>query len=110
MSEESKPCVKTPYMSEQYANIEIKRIKAKSSRDTVPKRAYKCDDCGYWHLTSKNDYKKPEKKPKELMVIEKQAARIEAQQAIIKELKTVISMRNSTIRTLKSKLEKVETK
>lgn len=52
-------CTKAPFDSLKQANIRIAQIKdvhkaggtGKSAKR--PKRAYKCDKCGKWHLTSK---------------------------------------------------------
>jgi hypothetical protein len=74
--EQEKNCTKTQYMSETFANIEIKRIRSTSKREKIPKRAYKCDDCGYWHLTSLSD-KKEVRKPKEMVIMDNQKAIIE---------------------------------
>lgn len=44
---------KVKYSSENLAIIDIERIQKKSNRDKVPIRAYLCNECGSWHLTSK---------------------------------------------------------
>ena len=46
-------CEKVAYGSKAFAENDIARIKNKSIRDTQPQRAYKCEKCGLWHLTSK---------------------------------------------------------
>lgn len=48
-------CKKTQYASEQLALDDVKRIGDKSSRSTIPVRAYKCNHCDFWHLTSKEN-------------------------------------------------------
>lgn len=50
-------CKKTRYASEKDANDDIARIRAKSKRETVPIRSYRCNLCGFWHLTSREDYR-----------------------------------------------------
>jgi len=45
-------CKKPVYYSEQEAQDMIKYIK--ETRVVREIRAYKCDVCGYWHLTSKS--------------------------------------------------------
>jgi hypothetical protein len=47
------PCKKTIYHSEEEAEDMIKYIR--ETRVTKEIRVYKCDICGFWHLTSKND-------------------------------------------------------
>jgi hypothetical protein len=57
-------CEKVRYTSERFALMDIKRIKKISTRDKIPVRAYFCDLCGFWHLTSaksKNDEVKDKK-------------------------------------------------
>ena len=48
-------CKKVSYSSQVFALEDLIRIVKKSDRDTVPIRAYKCDFCGKWHLTSHKD-------------------------------------------------------
>lgn len=50
-------CTKTAYANEKMANEDIDRIKAKSTRDKKPMRAYHCNKCNLWHLTSTPDFK-----------------------------------------------------
>ena len=50
-------CKKTQYASEEFALDHIKRIIKKSTRDKVPTRAYLCNICNLWHLTSSKDWK-----------------------------------------------------
>jgi hypothetical protein len=45
-------CVKRRYTGQPLAEFELKHIRAKSTRDHVPLRAYSCQHCGGWHLTS----------------------------------------------------------
>ncbi len=49
-------CRKTLYHTQQAAKKAIGKIRAKHSINSghiVPSRAYECEKCGYWHLTSK---------------------------------------------------------
>jgi hypothetical protein len=48
-------CLKTQYTTEAFALGDIARIKKKSTRDNIPKRAYFCRLCNFWHLTSRAD-------------------------------------------------------
>lgn len=47
-----KPCTKVKFATEQYAIEHIKKLKATSRRMVVPQRAYLCEHCNTWHLTS----------------------------------------------------------
>jgi hypothetical protein len=50
------PCTKYFYMSEEEAKKHLREIRAKgkqAERHILPIRAYQCNICGYWHLTSK---------------------------------------------------------
>ena len=47
-------CKKTTYRTSQLAWEDLERIKAKTDRQIIPKRAYKCKRCGNFHLTSKS--------------------------------------------------------
>ncbi len=47
------PCRKTIYHSREEAEDMIKYIN--ETRITRSIRAYKCESCGFWHLTSKID-------------------------------------------------------
>lgn len=46
-------CNKTKYRTEQFALIDIGRFKASKGDKYKPLRAYQCNKCGLWHLTSK---------------------------------------------------------
>lgn len=57
-------CNKLIYTSLKDAQTHLNsmRKQLRYQRDhKIPKRAYKCDDCGYWHLTSKETSHKPKK-------------------------------------------------
>ena len=47
---------KITFATEKDAKFYIDKLKAKSRRDTVPTRSYKCSKCGGHHLTSKPDW------------------------------------------------------
>jgi len=55
MGNRNKECMKVQYTSEQFALEDIKRIRKQSNRSRVPLRAYYCDKCNFWHLTSNAD-------------------------------------------------------
>lgn len=44
---------KKRFRDHQSAVHALRRIKGGSSRDRVPAKAYECDWCGGWHLTSR---------------------------------------------------------
>lgn len=50
--------------SESTANIvlsQFKRHTGKTPKGSIPKRKYRCEFCGYWHLTSRTFYGAPKK-------------------------------------------------
>jgi uncharacterized protein YlaI len=49
-------CPKTYFINEKYANEFINKLKATSQRIKKPVRAYLCDKCLNWHLTSKTEH------------------------------------------------------
>lgn len=51
----SEQCMKVQYTSEKFALEDIERIRKKSNRSRIPMRAYYCDKCNFWHVTSKSD-------------------------------------------------------
>jgi hypothetical protein len=57
-------CTKTEYQSELEAKHAIKRLKNTSSKRVLPKRAYRCHNCGKRHITHEKYIKakdRPEK-------------------------------------------------
>jgi hypothetical protein len=54
-------CNKISYASEREANAVINSFYRRRKRvhygAKLPKRSYKCDKCGMWHLTSLADYR-----------------------------------------------------
>lgn len=47
------PCEKYTYVDEGEARKALKLIKQDKRTHKKPVRAYQCEVCGYWHLTSK---------------------------------------------------------
>lgn len=45
-------CVKAKFASELSANMRISEIALQNTRFRRPNRAYQCENCGSWHLTS----------------------------------------------------------
>lgn len=62
-------CTKSQYTTERFALADIARIKKISSRDKVPVRAYFCDKCNFWHLTSEKN-KKDQKNNDKIIALE----------------------------------------
>jgi len=65
--EEKERCKKVSFINEDFAIQYLKKLKETSVRTKVPSRAYLCETCLNWHLTSKGDYNedvKPTKTPK----------------------------------------------
>jgi hypothetical protein len=54
-------CAKKRYPDVVAARIDLKRIwKGAGAEEKVAKRAYPCNECGGWHLTSQ---RRPDKEP-----------------------------------------------
>jgi cell division protein FtsB len=49
-------CTKVSFATEKDANEHIARLKAKSKRKVVPTRAYACNKCKGYHLTSQPNW------------------------------------------------------
>jgi len=49
-------CKKTSFANEGIALSYINKLQATSKRERVPQRAYLCEKCMNWHLTSTIDY------------------------------------------------------
>ncbi len=115
-------CTKVQYTSEAFALADIIRIRKESNRSRIPMRAYYCDNCNFWHLTSKADgssekiallqqqLKESEKQIKEL----RQALTQCEQQSILskserKELKKdqVITEKNNELKKLRETIKKL---
>lgn len=48
-------CKKIKYINELEANQNLERIKKEFGRKRTERRVYRCNECGMWHLTSKNN-------------------------------------------------------
>lgn len=46
-------CGKATFTSKSVADSELRRIRRRDRREERPIRSYKCHDCGWWHLTSR---------------------------------------------------------
>lgn len=120
-----KKCDKTKYRTKQDAERHIKIIREKSKRKNIPLRAYFCDTCNAWNITSKPDFKEIADRKKELdnkieelltnlnsiydiqppLQIPKDADR---QDHILKYLFEMLKNKMAEARFLKSKLNEVE--
>jgi len=49
-------CKKVSFCNEQYATAYIEKLNKTSIRERKPIRAYLCEKCFNWHLTSKIDF------------------------------------------------------
>jgi predicted RNase H-like nuclease (RuvC/YqgF family) len=62
---EKERCKKVSFINEDFALQYIKKLKETSVRTKVPSRAYLCEVCLNWHLTSKGEYSTTEEKEKQ---------------------------------------------
>jgi hypothetical protein len=60
-SEEKERCKKVLFINEDFALQYIAKLKATSVRTKIPTRAYLCEKCLNWHLSSKGEYEEPTK-------------------------------------------------
>jgi len=81
-------CNKVKFGSEKDALFSLKKIKETSDREVIPIRAYHCK-CGAWHLTSKRDVFKDDKR------VEQLEAEIETLNIKIAELEKTIKDNNA---------------
>lgn len=58
---EKERCKKVSFINEDFAIQYIKKLKETSKRTKVPSRAYLCEICLNWHLTSSGEYPLEEK-------------------------------------------------
>lgn len=93
---------KVQYTSERFAMMDIARIKKISSRDKVPVRAYFCDICNLWHLTSSGD-RKEEAKNKRILTLEGDIKKLKIE---IEELKKTSNKKD----TVKNKEDRIALK
>jgi hypothetical protein len=82
---EIKECKKSKYISERFALADISRIKKTSKRSKVPTRAYFCNICNFWHLTSQSDKKEDFKKEK-MLALENQVKSLKLEIETLKKL------------------------
>jgi hypothetical protein len=80
-------CLKTQYTTEAFALSDIIRIKKKSTRDNVPKRAYFCRLCNFWHLTSQTD-KLEERLNTKIAELQEEVKALKAERELFKKTST----------------------
>lgn len=86
-------CKKVRFSSEAFANIHIAKLKSTSTRKKIPNRAYLCEHCNLWHLTSSDK--------KDLELVEKY--RLE-----VKRLRNVVIERDGRIKNMEAKMSKLQ--
>lgn len=112
--EKIETCKKVAFSDEQQANYYIEKLNKTSSRKIIPKRAYLCEKCFNWHLTSKKEGKTYEfllkenenlkkKLEKKNELISEYSVRIEEVQ---KSVRARFSEDNKKINQLSSKLKR----
>lgn len=50
-------CIKVKFSDEKQAMFYVKKLQETSNRDKVPNRAYLCEICFTWHITSSDEIK-----------------------------------------------------
>lgn len=103
-------CTKTKFADEASEEFYISKLKRTSVRDRVPLRAYLCQYCCCWHLTSKVDTHQPikvleiekenDRLKLEIDTMNKKMARMRVELA---QLRDIIINRNKTIKLLTKK-------
>lgn len=94
-------CYKASFINQKYADEYIKKLKETSVRYKKPKRAYLCEDCLNWHLTSSPEEKDdsiPDKRDKHITSLEKQ----------VKDLIEKNKNQQETIKNYYNKVEKLK--
>ena len=89
-------CPKTYFANEEQALFYIKKLKATSKRIKVPVRAYLCNKCFNWHLTSQTEHQVSvlEERNKEVRIKNKRIGDLEIEN---KRLKKEVKSLNSDL-------------
>lgn len=109
-------CKKVSFSDEQQAIYYIEKLRKTSKRPSIPQRAYLCEKCFNWHLTSKQEgktyeflLKENENLKKEIeekkKLISECSIRIDAVQ---KSVNSKLSESNKIINQLENKLKRKE--
>lgn len=93
---ESVVCKKVCYLNEETARHDLEKIKKKSKNKNIPFRSYKCEKCGWWHLTSstkgehfENIFQDNLRLSNELLELKKQFEELKSKNA--KEVSKIVS-------------------
>jgi hypothetical protein len=98
-------CKKSSFKDQESANKYILKLQATSKRDRIPQRAYLCEKCNTWHLTSKPDYNKVETISKIENIEDKDG--ISNYELIVKELKLDLQWYNAEVESMNKQLNKM---
>jgi len=98
-------CKKASFKDEEIAMKYIKKLQATSKRDRIPQRAYLCEKCNTWHLTSKPDYNKVELVSKIDKIEDKDD--FNNYEFIIKDLALELQVKNAEIEAMNKQLNKM---
>jgi hypothetical protein len=115
MSDKNPPyCPKTRFATKADADFYIKKIQANPNKSgKVPVRAYLCNRCQTWHLTSQVDYvKQAEEQSKEIAALKSENTRlraelIEARQEESKDLRKEVRV-DQSVKAVKQQLDKAK--
>ena len=99
-------CKKSSFKDQESANKYILKLQATSKRDRIPQRAYLCEKCSTWHLTSKPDYNKVENVSK-IDKIEPGIDVFNNYESIIKQLNLELQEKNTEIEAMNRQLNKM---
>ena len=105
-------CNKTYFATEEAALFYIEKLKKTSVRDRVPRRAYLCQNCLKWHLTSSDS--KAEFYLKKIAKLKQELASrsisIQKLKANIVKLNSKLKAKGKDIKDLKIKLSALESR
>ena len=99
-------CKKSSFKDQESANKYILKLQATSKRDRIPQRAYLCEKCSTWHLTSKPDYNKVETISK-IEKIEPGVDVFNKYESTIKQLTLELQEKNTEIQAMIKQLNKM---
>lgn len=100
-------CSKVKFATEVAAQLHIAKLKRTSNRNKIPKRAYLCEHCNGWHLTSsdKNEDTWREKYRNEIrrlgQIIKEKDARIGKQRDKLSELERKVQEQGKALKALR---------
>lgn len=97
LPEKKERCKKVCFINEDFAIQYINKLRATSVRTKVPSRAYLCEHCLNWHLSSKGEYTDPTNK-KDSKIESRLTPKTEAKK------NDAIEQRDNRIKNLEKKL------